>query len=315
MRTGHALRRPAIFTPALSFPRMLARIVILLGISLWSTLPSLGAERAWRLDRMSGDVTVTDGTGKPYAIGPGFVVRPGDRVVTGANGRALLSRGADSIVMSLNAAIEIPLTEKEGETPTVVQRQGSATFDVEKLGVPRFIVETPQLGAVVKGTNFTVEVQEAQTAVSVAEGVVQVQDYASGDMADIRSRQSARSAAPGSSGLALDGDGPLPMIRRNPPRQPTVATLAVAQATVPSSPPALSKPALPPAPAIEPPPAPVRMQTVNYFLTKAGTPEVFLTLVILGSITTGIVVWLALLLWGVLRRRNEGVRRIPRPEP
>lgn len=71
------------------------------------------AERVWKIERFSGDVTVTDSAGKAYAIGPGFLVHPGDRIMTGANGRVMISRGADSIVMSLNALIEIPPTERQ----------------------------------------------------------------------------------------------------------------------------------------------------------------------------------------------------------
>lgn len=278
--------------------------------------PAHAGERTWTLARYSGDVTITDTIGRPYAISPGFVVHPGDRIITGGSGRVMLTRGGDSIVMALNAMIEIPPTEKEGETPTVVQRQGTVTFDVEKQSLPHFAVETPHLGALVKGTTFVFDVAASRSQVTVSEGVVQVIDYVSGEGADLRAKQSATSEPGAKAGLSLSGEGPLPIIRQGAPRAPLFAATPPPGQVVPTtsggsvSPGSSATAAAAPEPAA---PARSRLLTLSYFLHDASSAEVILALVILGSIASGVLVWLALSLHTALRRRKEGLGRDRRP--
>ena len=106
----------------------------------------------------------------------------GDNISTGPNGRVLLTRGTETILVSPNSSIGIP--EKKGElSTTITQRAGTILLEVEKRNVKHFEVETPYLAAVVKGTQFRVSVNGKGTKVKVLRGQVQVADFKSGQYA------------------------------------------------------------------------------------------------------------------------------------
>src|SRR6185436_6771770 len=97
----------------------------------------------------------------------------GDSISTGPNGRVLLTRGAETILVSPNSSIGIP--EKKGDlSTTITQRAGTILLEVEKRNVKHFEVETPYLAAVVKGTQFRVTVDKATSRVDVVRGQVEV---------------------------------------------------------------------------------------------------------------------------------------------
>lgn len=169
-----------------------------------------------------------------------------------------------------------------------------------------------------KGTTFGVEVTDQSSQVSVTEGVVQVVDYLSGDSADLRPKQSASSEAGSKSGISLGGEGPLPMIRRGPPRQPVYATSAAlpTAAQVPGGSVPRGTIVTATAPSFEAStPARSHFLTVSYYLNDAGSAEVILSLVILGSIGSGIIVWVALSFFGAMRRGSEGTGRDRKKRP
>jgi len=95
------------------------------------------------------------------------VLKPGDSIRTGRNGRVLLVRGEETIMISPNSVIGLPAGKKEGLSTTIVQQAGSILLEVEKRNVKHFEVETPYLAAVVKGTQFRVSVNAASTSVDV----------------------------------------------------------------------------------------------------------------------------------------------------
>lgn len=76
-----------------------------------------------------------------------------------------------------------------------------------KKNVRHFSVETPYLAAVVKGTQFTVAVQDDGTDVSVHQGVVEVTDKASGQVAQVRSNQKASVSRSAAAGIQITGSG------------------------------------------------------------------------------------------------------------
>ena len=87
------------------------------------------------------------------------VLKPGDTIRTGRNGRVLLMRGEETILIAPNSVVGLPAEKKEGLSTTIMQKAGSILLEVEKKNVKHFEVETPYLAAVVKGTQFRVTVK------------------------------------------------------------------------------------------------------------------------------------------------------------
>ncbi len=184
---------------------------------------------AWQVSKSSGDVWISSAAVQKAALTSGSSLAVGDNISTGPNGRVLLTRGAETILISPNSSIGIP--EKKGElSTTITQRAGTILLEVEKRNVKHFEVETPYLAAVVKGTQFSVSVDRTGTKVNVLRGQVQVADFKSGQYALVLPGQNARVAANGSSGLHLSGSGKLNPILRGTPRAPGVTPLSTTRA-------------------------------------------------------------------------------------
>jgi hypothetical protein len=184
-------------------------------------------ERAWTVSKSSGEVwTVTAGA-QPVSLSQQADLQPGDTIRTGRNGRVLLVRGEESILIAPNSAIGIPNKSTNGMSTTIVQQAGSILLEVEKRNVQHFEVETPYLAAVVKGTQFRVSVGATGTSVNVLRGKVQVADFKSGQIAQVLPGQSATSFAQGKIGLALSGSGSLSPIEQGKPRAPAIERLMV----------------------------------------------------------------------------------------
>jgi hypothetical protein len=62
---------------------------------------------------------------------------------TGRNGRVLLERGEETILVAPNSVIGLPLEKKDGQSTTIVQQAGSILLEVEKRNVKHFEVEPP----------------------------------------------------------------------------------------------------------------------------------------------------------------------------
>ena len=184
-------------------------------------------EGAWSVRKSSGDVWMTSTGAQPVSLGRDEVLKPGDNIRTGRNGRVLLVRGEETILVSPNSVIGLPADKKEGLSTTIVQQAGSILLEVEKRNVKHFEVETPYLAAVVKGTQFRVSVNAASTSVDVIRGQVQVADFKSGQIAQVMPGQHATAFAQGNSGLSLGGSGTFSPIERGQPRAPSIDRVPV----------------------------------------------------------------------------------------
>src|SRR5689334_10053060 len=145
-------------------------------------------------------------------------LKPGDTIRTGRNGRVLLTRGEETILIAPNSEIGVPTENKDGMATTIQQRAGSILLEVEKRNVKHFEVETPYLAAVVKGTRFRVTVNSTNTSVDVMRGQVEVDDFKSGQIAQIMPGQRATAFEHGKSGLLLSGTGTFNPIEQGKPR-------------------------------------------------------------------------------------------------
>lgn len=202
------------------------------------TASGAAAADAWRVSKSSGDVSVTTAAGAQAALAAGATVNPGDNIRTGQNGRALLTRGEESILISPNSVIGLPAQQKSELSTTIIQQAGSILLEVEKRNVKHFQVETPYLAAVVKGTQFRVTVGEKDSRVDVLRGQVEVADFKSGQYALVVPGQAAQVAAQGSGGLSLSGSGTLSPIQYGAPRVASVSPLAIAKESIPTQAPA-----------------------------------------------------------------------------
>ena len=117
----------------------------------------------------------------------------GSEIRTGEDGSVVVAKGLDRIEMQAATSIVVA-ARKSGGAMETDQTTGSATYTVEKRPSGTFAVRTPYVVAVVKGTQFSVEVNEEDTSVSVDEGRVSVSDERSGDKADVNPGQTARAS-------------------------------------------------------------------------------------------------------------------------
>lgn len=148
--------------------------------------PAGAAAEAWRAATVQGEATLQHGEAPPVALAEGRELEPGERLATAASARVVLARGTSTITVGPNARMEIPAGGDDGVRTRIVQAMGSLLFKVEKRASQHFEVETPYLAAVVKGTTFTVSVDEGTSAVHVVEGAVEVKALATGQVGMVK---------------------------------------------------------------------------------------------------------------------------------
>ncbi len=189
---------------------------------------------SWQVRKSSGEVWVTASDAvQRVSLSQEASLKAGDSIRTGRNGRVLLVRGEETILVSPNSVIGLPAEKKDELSTTIVQQAGSILLDVEKRNVKHFQVETPYLAAVVKGTQFRVSVSAAGTSVNVIRGQVEVADFRSGQIAQVMRGQTGASSANGRPGLSLTGAGTLSPIENGTPRAPTIERISVPRAGLP----------------------------------------------------------------------------------
>jgi len=182
---------------------------------------------AWRVSKSSGEVWLTTSGVQQASLTDETTLKPGDNIRTGRNGRALLVRGEETMLISPNSVIGIPAEPKNGLTTTILQQAGSVLIEAEKRNVKHFEVETPYLAAVVKGTQFRVSVHKYGANVDVVRGQVEVADFKSGQHALVLPGQTAKVSTLGPGGLSLKGSGKLSPIERGEPRRSSVHAVPV----------------------------------------------------------------------------------------
>jgi hypothetical protein len=200
------------------FSRLIPVLAIL--ISFFDS-PAGAEDLAWRVTKSSGEVMVTEAGAQPTSLSEGAVLRPGAGVRTGQNGRALLRRGENTMLIAPNSMVSIPADRNERISTTILQQAGTVLLNIEKRDVQHFQVETPYLAAVVKGTEFRVSVSGSKAHVDVLRGVVEVSDFRSGQFALVRAEQTASVTPDGPVGLSLSGAGQLSPIQQGSPREPS----------------------------------------------------------------------------------------------
>lgn len=152
-------------------------ILLILATFAFTAVPAFAAGAPtdmWRVSQKSGDVRVVHDRLQPASARIDAALSPGDVVMTGATGRATLTRGGDYIVIAPSSRLLLPANTQAKGMTSLIQEMGTMLFKVRPTGTPHFRVDTPMLAAVVKGTTFTVIVGDDRSAVQVIEGAVQV---------------------------------------------------------------------------------------------------------------------------------------------
>jgi len=199
--------------------RPIAALLTILASILLGVGSNAHAQDLWRISKSSGEVSIMTEGFQPVALTAGMNLQPGSSIRTGQNGRVLLMRGNETVLISANSAISFPKSSRpNGMSTTILQQAGSILLEVEKRAINHFEVETPHLSAVVKGTRFHVTMSGNDTRVGVFRGQVEVTDFLSGQHALVNSGQNATVSVQGAPGLSLSGMGTLSPIQQGTPR-------------------------------------------------------------------------------------------------
>lgn len=188
---------------------------------------SAADDGVWSVSKSSGEVWLAANGAQQVSLSQEGTLKPGDTIRTGRNGRVLLVRGEETILISPNSVVGLPAEKKEGLSTTIIQQAGSILLEVEKRNVKHFEVETPYLAAVVKGTQFSVTVGAGSTKVGVLRGQVEVSDFRTGQIAQVMPGQAATVFEHGKPGLSLSGAGTFNPIEHGKPRASTIERVPV----------------------------------------------------------------------------------------
>lgn len=147
--------------------------LILFGCLLSAKASYAGAQPRWMVSSVSGEALYLKEAEERQPLRLGQVLNVGDRVQTGDDGKVVIARGKQSVLIAANSSFEIRATGS-GFFTRIFQSFGTLMFRVDKRPAKHFQVDTPFLHAVVKGTTFTVSVDAGGAAVHVTEGLVEV---------------------------------------------------------------------------------------------------------------------------------------------
>jgi FecR protein len=247
-----------------SLPSLIAAALTIFGLPLSAQALE---DRSWTVESHAGTVSVHRSGVQPIALNPTQSLDAGSTIETGADGRVVLVRGDETIIISPSTSIALPEKNDSGMATTILQSFGTILLQVEKRASQHFEVETPFLAAVVKGTRFTVTVNQAGAAVHVVEGAVEVLDLDTGDIGMVRPGQTAHTPAAQGVGLSLGGPGAVPPIRAAAPARPNKPVPAPTERR------ADNRPATPSAPIVLASVGPARLDvnTTTNGLARAAT--------------------------------------------
>ena len=153
------------------------RLFRFIGVLIFAiATPAIAADgsKVWTVAQKSVDVRVFHPGMQPASVQIHASLTAGDVIATGPAGRAMLTRGDDYVVVAPDSRLFLPKEEQQSGFTRLVQQLGTMLYKVHHTDVPHFAVQTPMLAAVVKGTSFTVIVEQDRAAVQVTDGIVEV---------------------------------------------------------------------------------------------------------------------------------------------
>ena len=142
-------------------------------LTLTCSSPAFAGPVGWTISETSGTVRIS-GSGMQKVATRGLAIAAGDTVSTGRDGRAVLVRGTEVMMVAPASQLRLPPEAETAGFTRVVEEFGNVVFMIKKKMTPHFEVKTPYLAAVVKGTTFSVGVTPQGASVQVLEGAVDV---------------------------------------------------------------------------------------------------------------------------------------------
>lgn len=88
-----------------------------------------GENGVWSVSKATGEVWVATNGAQQVSLNQEEALKPGDTIRTGRNGRVLLVRGEETILISPNSVVGLPAEKKEGLSTTIIQRAGSILLE------------------------------------------------------------------------------------------------------------------------------------------------------------------------------------------
>jgi len=162
-----------------SFKSFAVTMALLLFIATGSVAAAADSS-AWTVRSVSGKAEIQAPGSAWQAVQQGQPVLVGASIRTAQDGRVVLARDDESVTIAAASSFEFK-PASSGMLTRIFQEAGTLMFKVHKRPDRHFEVGTPYLVAVVKGTTFTVSVDDNGSAVHVTEGLVEVAGLAGPD--------------------------------------------------------------------------------------------------------------------------------------
>ena len=171
-------------------------IAILIGVVFGLMQPAWANESAkilgteWRIGKLSGNAWIQTPGHEQMRLKSGRVLFPGQTLTTASRTRLQLVHGKQRIQVGSNTVLSLPaLDETEPGHTKIYQVSGTTHLEVDKREVKHFSVVTPYMVAAVKGTQFTVAIEDGHADVRVHEGLVEVSSKLSSDVFNVAAGQ------------------------------------------------------------------------------------------------------------------------------
>jgi len=130
--------------------------------------------KKWTVSEATGEVSIKTISGLALSTQTGTKLDPPFAILTGTDGRVVVTHGQDKLTISPNSKSVVPEPGETGQITRIQQTLGSVLYHVQHRVKARFEVDTPYLVSVVKGTTFNIHVSSDASTVALIEGRLQV---------------------------------------------------------------------------------------------------------------------------------------------
>jgi hypothetical protein len=168
--------------------------MILLAAVLCSGAASVATAEQITITRISGSVSVL-AAGSRVDARVGTSLATPLRIETASDGSLHIEQESSALDIGPNSIVVLPGTAPASKWEKIQQEVGRVLYSVKARKTRSFEVETPYLVSVVKGTTFSVAVDERSATVALLEGSVEVGSPDIDERLLLEPNQSARRAA------------------------------------------------------------------------------------------------------------------------
>ena len=168
--------------------------LVLVAVVLSSGAVSAARAEHITITRMSGSVTVlADGSKVDARVGASLATPL--RIETASDGSLHIEQESSALDIGPNSVVVLPQTAPTSKWERIRQEVGRVLYSVKPRKTRSFEVETPYLVSVVKGTTFSVAIDERSATVALLEGSVELSSPEIDQPLLLKPNQSARRAA------------------------------------------------------------------------------------------------------------------------